>query len=308
MNNTKSSNIVNNTKSSNIVNNNIIGTHGCDNKIGMEVKPLIYKNDLKFNEKIDIESSDWDTDDVKNMYTTYKKKSKIELRIKDSELEAYEYLDLSNLCLTDKVLCELIELPIIIDILSKIKFLDISSNKLTIIPNAIYNYKNIIYMNFSNNKISGIINNNNIIELSCENNKIQGINSTSITKLSASNNIITSIHVPNIEILIINGNTLNKIDGYNNLNYLECIDNNINYIGNMPLLTEIYISNNQLTDIEKMNKLKILNCINNPIKKIRYFKTIDTILCSTPFVSSRYNIKSINKINTTNYLINMHSP
>lgn len=268
-------------------------------------KPLIYKNDLKFNETIDIESSDWDTDDVKDMYNTYKKKSKIELRIKDSELEAYEYLDLSNLCLNDKVLCELIELPIIINILQKIKFLDISSNKLTTVPDAIYNYKNIIYMNFSNNKISGIINNNNIIELSCENNKIEGINSTSITKLSASNNAITSIHVPNIEILIINSNAINKIDEYNNLTYLECIDNNITCIANMPQLTEIYISNNQLKDIENMNKLKVLNCINNPIKKIKYLKSIDTILCSTPYVSSRYKIKSINKVNTTNYLINM---
>ena len=64
-------------------------------------------------------------------------------------------------------------------------------------------------MNFSNNKISGIINNNNIIELSCENNKIEGVNSISITKLSASNNAITSIHVPNIEILIINMIQLN---------------------------------------------------------------------------------------------------
>jgi hypothetical protein len=74
----------------------------------------------------------------------------------------------------------------------------------------------------------------------------------------------------------------------------------------MPQLTEIYISNNQLKDIDNMSNLKVLNCINNPIKKIRYFKTIDTILCSTPYVSSRYNIKSINKVNTTNYLINMH--
>ncbi len=268
-------------------------------------KPLIYKNDLKFNETIDIESSDWDTDDVKDMYNTYKKKSKIELRIKDSELEAYEYLDLSNLCLNDKVLCELIELPIIINILQKIKFLDISSNKLTTVPDAIYNYKNIIYMNFSNNKIFGIINNNNIIELSCENNKIEGINSTSITKLSASSNAITSIHVPNIEILIINSNAIKNIDEYNNLTYLECIDNNITCIANMPQLTEIYISNNQLKDIENMNKLKVLNCINNPIKKIKYIKSIDTILCSTPYVSSRYKIKSINKVNTTNYLINM---
>ena len=86
------------------------------NTINKNDKPIIYKNDLKFNDKIDIESSDWDTDDVKTMYTTYNKKSKIELRIKDSELEAYEYLDLSNLCLTDKMMNELIKLPIIINI------------------------------------------------------------------------------------------------------------------------------------------------------------------------------------------------
>ena len=38
------------------------------------------------------------------MYNQYKKKSKIELRIKDSELENYNYLDLSNLGLDDELL------------------------------------------------------------------------------------------------------------------------------------------------------------------------------------------------------------
>jgi len=47
----------------------------------MEKKILIYKNDLKFNDDI-TEDSDFDTDNIKEMYSHYKKKPKIEFRIR----------------------------------------------------------------------------------------------------------------------------------------------------------------------------------------------------------------------------------
>ena len=44
-------------------------------------EPYVHKNDLKFNDDI-TEDSDFDTDNIKEMYSHYKKKPKIELRIK----------------------------------------------------------------------------------------------------------------------------------------------------------------------------------------------------------------------------------
>ena len=149
----------------------------------MEKKILIYKNDLKFNDDI-TEDSDFDTDNIKEMYSQYKKKSKIELRIKDSELENYNYLDLSNLGLDDELLSKLLKLEKIIFILKKIEYLDLSSNKITKTIN-LDNYKNIIYFNISRNEICGAFEDQNIIELNCEYNNITSVVSNSIQKLNA---------------------------------------------------------------------------------------------------------------------------
>ena len=73
----------------------------------MDKKTLIYKNDLKFNhDNNTYENSDFDSDAIKDIYNDYKKKPKIELRIKDSEMENYDYLDLSNLNLDDDLSSE----------------------------------------------------------------------------------------------------------------------------------------------------------------------------------------------------------
>jgi hypothetical protein len=255
----------------------------------------IYKNDLKFNNNFDIENSDWESDMVKDLYENYNKKPKIELRLKDSEMEKYEYLDLSNLSLTTELFHNLMELDKIKNILKKICFLDLSENDLNIFPN-LNMYPNIIYLNIGHNNIKGIINNNNLIELSCEFNKITKINSLSITKLSAGNNLIEQITVPKIKVLIINNNNLTEIGEYENLEYFECIDNKINTISNLFNLEELYIANNNLNSISGMFNLLIFNCANNPIKKINYFEKMKLIVCSTPLLSSKYNVNNISKI------------
>ena len=270
-------------------------------------RTTIYKNDLKFSDNFDIENSDFETDDIKNMYNDFNKKPKIELRIKDSELENYNYLDLSDLSLTDDLLNKLFKLEKIKNILSKIEFLDLSNNKLTILPKLIVNnkYNNILYLNIARNNITTDIINDNLLELSCEFNKIKKIESKSLIKLSSSNNELNIINTPKIEILVIINNLIDNLLSFENLEYLECINNKISKISNMNKLTELFISNNNLIEIDKLQNLNILNCTDNPIKKIKFFENISTIMCSTSLLSSRYKIKSINKVNNKYFLINI---
>lgn len=263
---------------------------------------FIYKNDLKFNENLDMQSSEFESDAVKSIYNNFKSKPKIELRIEDSKMENYRYLDLSKLEIDDKYLSQLFELKKINYILNKIEFLDLSNNKITKIPD-LKNFPNILYLNVSFNLIDHDIVDNNLIELTCHNNLIKTIKSKKLTHLNASNNLINSIDVPNVKILIINYNKINWIPSYINLSYLECIDNNINKIDNMLELEELYIGNNNLTNIKNMPKLKVLNCVGNPIDKIKYFPNLKTLMSSTCKVSSQYILSNMEKIKS-DYLIN----
>lgn len=265
----------------------------------------IYKNDLKFTGNIEETEfqTEFESDAVKKLYLEHKSKPKIEMRIIDSKRENYEYLDLSSLDLSDELLDKLLSLERIIQILKKIKYLDISSNSLTKVPD-LSQYKNIIYLSISKNKIKESITNNNLKELTCEFNFITKIVSSSIKKLCANNNAITEINLPNIQVLHINNNHLTSIQEYKNLEYLECIGNKITNIKNLPFLEEIYIGNNELSSLENLPNLKILNCVNNPIKKITYFKNVKLILCSTPVVSNSYKISNITKMKS-DYLINV---
>lgn len=256
---------------------------------------MIYKNDLKFNENLDINTSEFESDDIKLIYNDYKKKPKIELRIKDSEMENYEYLDFSNLDIDNDSLNKLFELKKIENILVKIKFLDISSNKLTVYPN-LEKFRNIIFLNISNNNIKENIIDNNLIELCCENNLIESIKSSSLNRLNAANNVLNNLEIPKINVLVINNNKINKLENLNNLEYLECIDNEILSIVNMNKLQELFISNNKLNKLDVIPNLKTLNCTNNPIQKIKYFKKLELLFTSTPNVSLNYSINHISKI------------
>ena len=269
----------------------------------MNIKIPIYKNDLKFTDNIDLEKSEFESHRIKKMYNEHKNKPKIELRIIDSQMEKYEYLDLSSLNLNDDLLNKLLSMEKINFILNKIKFLDLSSNVLTKKPD-LSKFKNIIYLSISKNEIEGSIIDNNLIELTCEFNKITKINSTSIIKLSANDNIIKSVDIPNIKVLHINNNRLDVLSEYYNLEYLECISNEVKTIKNLLKLEEIYIGNNKLENISNMPNLLILNCVKNPIKKINYFDKVKIILSTTPVISSRYKIANINKMKN-DYLINI---
>ena len=162
----------------------------------MEKKTLIYKNDLKFNNNNIYENSDFDSDVIKDIYNDYKKKPKIELRIKDCEMENYNYLDLSDLNLDNELLEKLINLDKIKFLLNKIKFLDLSSNQLTKLFDFSL-YKNILYLNIARNKIEGNIDENNIIELS-----IKKYLTLSKLKKNILKGYKVSINLPEKELLI----------------------------------------------------------------------------------------------------------
>ena len=263
---------------------------------------LIYKNDLKFNNNLNLQESEFESDNIKLMYNNFKNKPKIELRIEDSKIENYTYLDLSKLEIDDLHLLKLFKLEIIINLLKQIEFLDLSNNNLTQLPD-LFNYPNILYLNVSFNNIEQHIINNNLIELTCHNNKIKSIKSDKLTHLNASNNQIDVLDIPEIKILIISYNNLNWISNYINLKYLECIQNQINKIDNMLELEELYIGNNNLVSIKNMPQLKILNCVNNPINKINYFPKLKTLMSSITKISSQYIVSNISKVKSE-YLIN----
>lgn len=263
---------------------------------------FIYKNDLKFNEDINIEDSEFESDSVKRIYNTFKSKPKIELRIEDSKMENYKYLDLSKLDINDEMFVELLDLERIEKIMRKIEFLDLAHNKLKKLPN-LKKYPNILYLSVSFNQINQDIEDNNLLELTCHNNNIKSIKSKKITHLNASNNNIECIDVPNISIMVISYNKLLWIPSYLNLKYLECISNKINKIDSMCELEELYIGENKILNISNMPKLKVLNCVGNPIDKIKYFSNLNTLMSSTAKVSSQYQISNISKIKA-DFLIN----
>lgn len=276
-------------------------------------KTIIYKNDLKFLSKIDIENqileSDFynsytksdsneitfDSDQTESLYNTFKDKNKIELRIQCCINESYNYFDLSSLYMTDNQLRKLFKIKKIRDILEKIELLDISNNNLNVFP-EISEYKNIININISHNYIKGEIITENYDEICCKDNEITSIISNRLKKLEANNNKIKNINIPNIEVLHINNNKLSEIGSYNNLVYLECIENKIIEISNMEKLEELFISNNKLENLYNMDNLQILNCIENPIKKIHYFPKLTMMIISTKNISKQYKIETVKKI------------
>jgi len=263
---------------------------------------FIYKNDLKFSNEINLEDTEFESDSVKKIYNNFKNKPKIELRIEDTKMENYKYLDLSKLDIGDEQLVRLFELEKIKYILNKIEFLDLAHNKLTSLPD-LKKYPNILYLSVSFNSIEQHIQDDNLIELTCHNNKIKSIKSNKLLRLNASHNNIDMIDVPNINVLVISYNKLFWIQSYLDLTYLECIGNQINKIDHMINLEELYIGDNNLGSISNMPKLKVLNCVSNPLEKIKFFPNLKILMSSTPKVSLQYNVLSISKIKT-DYVIN----
>ena len=263
---------------------------------------FIYKNDLKFNEEINLEDSEFESDTVKKIYNSFKSKPKIELRLEDSKMENYKYLDLSKLDIDDEMLLKLFELNRVDKILKKIEFLDLTHNKLKTLPN-LKNYPNILYLSVSFNQINQDIEDNNLLELTCHNNNIKSIKSNKMTHLNASNNNIEYIDVPKINVMVISYNKLSWIPSYLNLRYLECVGNQITKIDSMRVLEELYIGENKISNISNMPKLKVLNCVGNPIDKIKYFSNLKTLMSSTAKVSSQYQISNISKVKA-DFMIN----
>ena len=289
------------------------------------LKVIIRKNDLKYLKKVDTKNNylesdvyesstinrtrnmtvEFDSEVTENLYNEYVNKNKVELRIKLTEDENYDFFDLSSLKITDDLLNKLFKMPEIKNILKKTKFLDISNNKLTNIPD-LSKYLNIKVLDVSFNNIEGDFINNNLEEFVCKNNKITSIISNSLLRIDASNNKLNKIDVKNIQYLGVSNNNLTEIESYKDLDYLDCSCNKIEEIQNLFKLTELYCSQNLITIISGIDSLIILNCVDNPLNKINYFPNLTTIVSSTAKISSNYKIISAKKVDD-DYFITVES-
>ena len=180
--------------------------------------------------------------------------------------------------------------------------LNIPSLQLTNIS-YLSNYKNLMYLDISNNKIESLLvlselpmlvqlnaSNNNITDcLSfqsplCDENNMwaDGHNSTGsmLTLVNLSSNYISILsdlsHHAYIECLLLSKNYIAKISGFNNLQFLKVLDlsyNNIQVIEGLDNLNinELNLEGNNiksLTGLESLNRLTVLNVAKNNISNI----------------------------------------
>jgi Leucine-rich repeat (LRR) protein len=150
--------------------------------------------------------------------------------------------------------------------LKDLKRLDISYNKITVIPT---NYAESIVADY--NCIS----------------TLQYM--PFITSLICSYNLLESISGDNIPVIT----------------ELDCSNNKIKCIQNFNCLELLHCSYNLLGDIKNIPRLKYLDCTDNPlITRIEYFKNLEELICSYNKdlkISSKYNIK--NTHHCKNYIL-----
>ena len=147
-------------------------------------------------------------------------------------------------------------------------------------------FKNIQFLNCSENQFSNIELNNNLAltYLDCSNNQLTSLdvsNNTALTDLSCNNNQITTLDVSNntvLEILYCTDNQLTTLDISKNtaLTDLDCGENKLTMldVSKNTLLETLYCSDNQVTtlDLRNNHSLSRLICDNNPLEKIVLYK------------------------------------
>jgi hypothetical protein len=190
----------------------------------MEEKKIYFKQDLKkFKNILDAENMIFENNEIKQIYTDCKNMTQLEYRLFECQNEEYEYIDLSNMNLTDESLNNIIQIYSVI--FKNIKLLDLSNNHISDI-NFLNNFSNIKYVMVNNNKLKNITL-NHVLELECTDNEIETINSDSIYDLDASNNKLIEYNCPVIKNLNVSNNLLEKILYQKTLINLCCSTNQI---------------------------------------------------------------------------------
>jgi Leucine-rich repeat (LRR) protein len=287
--------------------------HKCDEKY------IVYKNDLKYRKHRNLEESkiEFFNDEVKNMFNH--DLDTIEYRIKECVESNCSTLDLKCMDLTDDTFPN-----ISLSIAKKVKFLFLSENNLTKIPEQLINFKNIEVLDVSHNKIINVkhlpisllelcisynplitfsetLNCNNIVTLDCSNCKLKTIPNFINLKLllCGHNNIVSICNFNNLKKLLCDTNKIKEIKGCPNIEYLDCNKNPINLLdNNMCALEHLICSDTILSTLPYKSPIKTIESFNNNIHDLRYIATLNEFLCNVnqlDSISSRYKIKSINE-------------
>ena len=190
----------------------------------MEKKIICSKQDLKNLKNLSNEEEIiFENNKIKETYENCKNMTQLEYRFYECQNEEYEYMDLSDMSLTDELLKNIIQEHI--EILKKIKLLELSNNYISDI-NFLNDFSNIKYVIVNNNELTHI-NLEHVLELECINNKIETITSNTIYDLNACNNKLIEYNCPIIQNMDISNNLLKEILYHPNLLNLCCSVNKI---------------------------------------------------------------------------------
>lgn len=250
----------------------------------------IYKNDLKYKSirNLDPTRITWESDDIKKLYYNTNLDS-MEYRLKECEMNDYEYLDLGYMDLT-----HINDVPI--RIAKKIKFLFLNNNNLSGLIN-LSSFVDLEVIDVSYNKIETIIVPPNLKELCCKHNVVKHLDLTPNLKiLDCSFNKIFKIpqSLPNLEILHCDNNLLEELPSFLNLKTLTCKNNKINKLGDYQNLVYLDCSYNKIINIGFYYKLKDCICKNN---KLNCFPVLSELVYLEIFNN--------NKIDLLDYMPNL---
>ena len=165
-------------------------------------------------------------------------------------------------------------------------------------------------LDISNNKLNSLSMSNNglLSSLLCSNNYLSelDLSVTGVNKVDCSNNILETLKVPNtvVELYVrsnklkgINGSESFDLDGFNQLNILECSDNNISslIINDSSFLTKLDCSNNFIEEISLKNNKQIVEiyCNGNNLKTLDL--SANTLLQTLNCSGNKITTLNINK-------------
>lgn len=215
---------------------------------------------------------------------------RIEFRFLECKKNNYESLDLSHLGLTS--------LP---QKLPNVKYLFLSDNRLT----SVYDLSRLTRLtvvDMSSNKLTTLPNlPSGLVELSCRNNQISCIATlmkTGVKRIDVSFNQLTIVPlIARLEDLRCDNNLIKKIKPIVGLKSLKANNNRLTDVSHLPSLVFLHIDHNQLTSIRSMPRLVDLYASNNLITDLNDLPRLQLVqikhnrirrLCRLPSVEVMY--------------------
>lgn len=282
-------------------------------------KYVVYKNDLKYRKHRNLDKNKilFNDEITRELYDT--DLDSIDYRMKECIESGCITLDLKHMDLTDNTFPK-----ISTTISKKLKYLFMSDNNLTKIPDFVIMFPCLEVIDISYNNISRVddipvtlnelcIRDNplsyfkinkicsSLKIIDCSNCLLREIanNFTNLEILICSNNKLTSINNHcNLKKLICNSNKISHISDCVKLEYLDCNDNNIlnNLSDDMIRLEHIVCSNTSINKLPYKSPLKTVESFNNKISELQYIPTLKEFLCNNDqlkLISEKYKIESI---------------